>query len=74
MYLVCSDPSNYDNDFTKNICVCHNKTNAEELARKYSAQYDRAYIYRLEKYLVPIEPVKTQAYSMNDKGEILPCA
>jgi hypothetical protein len=74
MYLICSDPNNYENDYTKNICYAPTKNHAEEIARKMSAQYDRAYIFKLDKYLVPIAPIQTQAYSMNDKGEILPCA
>lgn len=73
MYLVTSDPGNYDVDFSKHAIPCQNLQSAEKEATRYAAYYGRAHIYRLEKIKVAVGDTPCQSYKNNEKGEILPC-
>lgn len=76
MYLVSANPHNHEGEyinFSDTVSYAGNKEQAQETARKTAAKYGRGYIFKLEKFVVPVGDLPVQAYSMNDKGEVLPC-
>lgn len=73
MYLISSNPSNFDIDFTKTIESANDPITAAVIAKKCAAKYGRGYIFKLEKFLVPTGELPVQAYNINDKGEVIPC-
>ena len=73
MFLVSSNPNNYDDNFQTSVSYAPTKAEADALAKEKATRYGRGYIFKLEKFLVPTGDVPTQAYSLNDKGEVLPC-
>ena len=76
MYRVSANPHNHDGDYDKfsdTVIYAGTKEVALETARKTASKYGRGYIFKLEKFVVPIGDLPVQAYSMNDKGEVLPC-
>ena len=74
MYLISSDPNNYDVDYTTTVRYVDSLTAAKKLARQFVGKYGKVFIWKMHEYHVQIEEPKTQAYTVNDKGEIIPGA
>jgi hypothetical protein len=76
MYLISANPHSQAgeyNTFSETVSYAGSKEVALEVARKTASKYGRGYIFKLEKFVVPIGDLPVQAYSMNEKGEVLPC-
>ena len=76
MYLVSANPHNHEgmyNNFSETVEYAETPKNAMDIARKTAAKYGRGYIFKLEKFVVPVGDLPVQSYSMNAKGEVLPC-
>lgn len=76
MYLVSANPHNHEGEyvnFSDTVSYAANKDQALETARKTASKYGRGYIFKLEKFVIPVGDLPVQAYSMNEKGEVLPC-
>ena len=74
MYLISSDPNNYDVDYTTTVRYVDSLPAAKKHARQLVGKYGKVFIWKMSEYHVQIEEPKTQAYTVNDKGEIIPCA
>jgi hypothetical protein len=73
MYLVTSDPADFEHNWKDLAGLLTTPTNARTYANKLAGHGCRIHIYKLETIIMPIGDTPVQAYKMKDNGDILPC-
>jgi hypothetical protein len=74
MFLISSDPNNFDVDYTTTICYADSLPAAKKKARQLVGKHGKIFIWKMQEFHIQVEEPKTQAYIVNDKGEVIPCA